>query len=363
MFQIHIFCFFLKFLERMSIHYCGLNLAKKTTDRFFINDPSLNDLTNFYLTFDSIYLIKDQKEILKFEFETKKFNNLDLKIDKIQYVCSNTNYLNCLIINDNIVKLIQLSGSRLVNEISLNHLKSIENLLIASSDINLYLFENENGLRCKYELNSSKDKDIKQLEDQLNENAISSLPIDVTIINDNINQIEAGKEHCLLLTKSGQVYSFGLGTKGQLGHGKIENCYEPKRIDSLKHTIILISCGGWHSGALDQEYNVYIWGWNASNQLGLVESEDSVFVSIPTKILMHNQITNEQIKFSNISLGTRHSALIDLENNLYTFGWNKYDQLFQDHEQEFDEPTKVYDYEKKVKYVKCGCWFTLISIE
>ena len=39
---------------------------------------------------------------------------------------------------------------------------------------------------------------------------------------------------------------------------------------------------------------------------------------------------NDFIKFRKVSLGTRHSSLIDCENNFYVFGWNKYGQLEAD---------------------------------
>jgi alpha-tubulin suppressor-like RCC1 family protein len=148
-----------------------------------------------------------------------------------------------------------------------------------------------------------------------------------------------------------------------LGHGKIENCYTPKQITGLNKKIIFVDCGGWHSAAIDEENNVYLWGWNSSNQLGLVQEINSVFVSIPTILIILNEFTNRTLKFKKLSLGSRHSVLVDLDNNLFTFGWNKYNQLFQDEneELEFEEPTKVFEFEKKVKDIKCGCWFTILT--
>ena len=115
---------------------------------------------------------------------------------------------------------------------------------------------------------------------------------------------------------------------------------------------------------MDEENNVYMWGWNSSNQLGLVQETDSIFVTIPTIISIVSELTNRALKFKKLSLGARHSVLVDLENNLFTFGWNKYNQLFlQDEDDELDceEPTKVFEFEKKIKDIKCGCWFTILT--
>ena len=347
------------------IYYSGVNLVKRSNDRFIIDCVEKN-LKNFYLTFDSIYLLQVDK-LLKYDFESNNFKKLDLKFEKI-LISSNTNYLYCLIQNESNIRLIQFVGDRLIKEIrlSLNDNEScyFDDLMMTSSDINLYIFENKNGLKCRFELKREQDKDSKSIETekQLNENSISSLPLNTILIDENIKQIEAGKEHCLLLTNQGQVYSFGLGTKGQLGHDEIENCYEPKLIKSLK-SIVSIACGGWSSGCLNDKNEIFLWGWNESNQLGLPDHECAFFPS-PTIINVKNLITDKNIKFKKLSLGARHSGLIDLDYNLYTFGWNKYSQLFQsetENESEYDEPSKVFDFERKITDLKCGCWFTLIS--
>ncbi len=108
-----------------------------------------------------------------------------------------------------------------------------------------------------------------------------------------------------------------------------------------------------------------MWGWNSEEQVG-VES-NSAFISSPTKLTVLNEFTNQEIQFKNLSLGTRHSALIDVDCNLYVFGWNKYSQLFrreghvdESHDSNVEEPFKTVLFNKKTVDVKCGCWFTLI---
>ena len=53
------------------IYYSGVNLVKRSNDRFIIDCDEKN-LKNFYLTFDSIYLLQVDK-LLKYDFES---NNL-----------------------------------------------------------------------------------------------------------------------------------------------------------------------------------------------------------------------------------------------------------------------------------------------
>ncbi len=63
---------------------------------------------------------------------------------------------------------------------------------------------------------------------------------------------------------------FSLLSRGQLGHGSIESNEYPQEIEVLGGIkIVQIAAGGWHSCALSESGDVYVWGWNESGQLGL----------------------------------------------------------------------------------------------
>lgn len=119
-----------------------------------------------------------------------------------------------------------------------------------------------------------------------------------------VTQVACGNEHCLLLTETGQVFSWGIGryegvlwckdclvqsqeatvllahglvhlagccfSRGQLGHGGLENEQEiARQVDSLAGLrVMLVAAGGWHSSAVTECSDLYTWGWNQSGQLG-----------------------------------------------------------------------------------------------
>ena len=63
--------------------------------------------------------------------------------------------------------------------------------------------------------------------------------------------IACGKEHCMLLTEHGQVYSWGGGSRGQLGHGTLASEEAPRLIMALDGMRVRkISAGGWHSAVI-----------------------------------------------------------------------------------------------------------------
>ena len=69
----------------------------------------------------------------------------------------------------------------------------------------------------------------------------------------NVSQVavNSGGKHCLALSMEGEVYSWGEGDDGKLGHGNKTSCDRPRVIEALRgRDIVGISCGGAHSAAI-----------------------------------------------------------------------------------------------------------------
>ena len=132
-----------------------------------------------------------------------------------------------------------------------------------------------------------------------------------------------GADHIVLLTDSGCVFSFGLGTRGQLGHGDIQQAKEPILVEALAGIPVKdIACGSWHSLALSEYGDVYSWGWNEDGQLGHSLGSRQPVVALPTLI-----DGEEDESYSCIGAGSRHSAALLVGGRLRVWGWNKYGQL------------------------------------
>ncbi len=81
--------------------------------------------------------------------------------------------------------------------------------------------------------------------------------------------ISAGPAASFVLTDSGSVYSFGHGYAGRLGHGNMQSLYSPKRIAALTgHRVTSISSGGAHTLALTDDGEVYSFGEGSDGRLG-----------------------------------------------------------------------------------------------
>lgn len=85
-----------------------------------------------------------------------------------------------------------------------------------------------------------------------------------------VTDVACGKEHCMLLTEYGQVYTWGGGTRGQLGHGSLSSEVTPRLVVALDGMKVKkIAAGGWHSAAISEFSDLYMFGWNESGQLAL----------------------------------------------------------------------------------------------
>ena len=132
-----------------------------------------------------------------------------------------------------------------------------------------------------------------------------------------------GADHVVLLTDTGCVFSFGLGTRGQLGHGDIQQAKEPILVEALAGIPVKdIACGSWHSLALSEYGDVYSWGWNEAGQLGHSLGDRQPVVALPTLV-----DGDEEESYCCIGAGSRHSAALLVGGRLRVWGWNRYGQL------------------------------------
>jgi len=76
-----------------------------------------------------------------------------------------------------------------------------------------------------------------------------------------IVSVAGGHSHCLALSAEGEVYSWGDGTDGALGHAD-GSASAPRRIEMLAH-VETIAAGALNSAAVDDRGRLFTWGRGA----------------------------------------------------------------------------------------------------
>ncbi|OMJ70835.1 hypothetical protein SteCoe_31113 [Stentor coeruleus] len=129
------------------------------------------------------------------------------------------------------------------------------------------------------------------------------------IKNARFTKISAGTGHSLALDTKGDVWSWGEGLAGQLGHGVLDNEYYPKPIEELNgFRFIDISAGGQHSVCITKNEEVIVWGRNQAGQLGIEDKKDRI---TPTIVL--------NFKASQVKCGIWHTVWV-VGKSLYLSG-------------------------------------------
>lgn len=98
---------------------------------------------------------------------------------------------------------------------------------------------------------------------------------------DKVEKISCGSTHALALLHDGNVLSWGNGENGRLGHGNTAILYSPKKINSLTSPINEIVCGHGHSICIDRNGFAFSFGRGSDGQLGHGDLKDML---IPKKI-------------------------------------------------------------------------------
>ncbi|KAI0089086.1 regulator of chromosome condensation 1/beta-lactamase-inhibitor protein II [Irpex rosettiformis] len=125
------------------------------------------------------------------------------------------------------------------------------------------------------------------------------LPIPVLDIKSKPGNVEkfidvaAGNDHVIVVTTHGNIYTWGVGERGQLGRKVLErhkiHGTSPERIvvGSRSTRAIYIGAGAYTSFAVDEESNV--WGWGANNfgqtGTGFSNGNTDKEIHVPKKVI------------------------------------------------------------------------------
>ncbi|KAG9287005.1 hypothetical protein G9A89_022969 [Geosiphon pyriformis] len=192
------------------------------------------------------------------------------------------------------------------------------------------------------------------------------------------NKVACGENHFVALTQDGEVFTWGSGRHGQLGHGNLKSVDKPTVIELLQGLKVTeIACGGWHSAVITDSQDLYTFGWNNMGRLGISTTENSrddrlvINPAEPNLIEFNSDIDNSEILDLNVlrvSCGSAHTAVVTDDCCLRVCGWGKYGQLGQrdqnlENQNQFI-PVKLDSLQEyRVLDCYCGRWNTFALVE
>ena len=176
----------------------------------------------------------------------------------------------------------------------------------------------------------------------------------------DVQNIACGGRHAALVTKQGEIFSWGEESGGRLGHGVDSDVVEPKLIDALSsNNIELVACGENHTCAITFSGDLYTWGDGTYN-FGLLGHGNEVSHWIPKRVTG----PLEGIHVSSISCGPWHTAVVTSAGQLFTFGDGTFGVLGHGDRRSVSIPREVESL-KGLRTVRaaCGVWHTAAVVE
>ncbi|OQR74148.1 putative E3 ubiquitin-protein ligase HERC4-like [Tropilaelaps mercedesae] len=128
-----------------------------------------------------------------------------------------------------------------------------------------------------------------------------------------VEQVASGRNHTLVLTDNGHVYSCGTNNHGQLGR-QGTNVRRPERVPALsQHKIVQVTCGEQHSMALSEAGQVFVWGANNNGQLGDPNAKTSDIRGQPSIV--------KKLGSATVQIASGGSHCLALADNGTVFAW------------------------------------------
>ena len=152
-------------------------------------------------------------------------------------------------------------------------------------------------------------------------------PVDITRLEErgskpiSLSAACDGK-HYILLTEAGEVWSWGLGDGGRLGHGGQDSAASPRLIQALAgRTVIKVATGSTYSAALTAEGELFTWGKGNYGRLGHGNVDDCL---VPTLV---SALAGHRVVDVACGSGDAQTLAVTSEGLVYSWGDGDYGKL------------------------------------
>ncbi|XP_031284674.1 PH, RCC1 and FYVE domains-containing protein 1-like [Pistacia vera] len=184
-------------------------------------------------------------------------------------------------------------------------------------------------------------------------------PLESNVVLD-VHHIACGVRHAALVTRQGEVFTWGEESGGRLGHGVGKDIIQPRLLESLTVTTVdFVACGEFHTCAVTMAGELYTWG-DGTHNAGLLGHGTDVSHWIPKRI----SGPLEGLQVASVTCGPWHTALITSMGQLFTFGDGTFGVLGHGDRASISFPREVESLSGlRTIAVACGVWHTAAVVE
>ncbi|GMY29387.1 PH, RCC1 and FYVE domains-containing protein 1 [Fagus crenata] len=184
-------------------------------------------------------------------------------------------------------------------------------------------------------------------------------PLESNVVLD-VHYIACGVRHVALVTRQGEVFTWGEESGGRLGHGVGKDVSQPCLVESLTASSVdFVACGEFHTCAVTMYGELYTWG-DGTHNAGLLGHGTDVSHWIPKRI----SGPLEGLQVASVTCGPWHTALITTTGQLFTFGDGTFGVLGHGDRESVSYPREVESLSGlRTIAVACGVWHTAAVVE
>ncbi|WKU07125.1 RCC1 domain-containing protein [Micromonospora sp. HUAS LYJ1] len=158
-----------------------------------------------------------------------------------------------------------------------------------------------------------------QLGDGTQTNRTAPVPVTLPGSPDAV-EVAGGQYHSLALTKDGRVFAWGRNNRGQIGDGTTTDRLTPVQVSFPAGTsVTAIASHNMHNIAVTSTGQVYTWGDNTFGQIG-----DNTTTTRPTPTLIP---LPGGATATRVAVGAFHSLAMTSTGTAFAWGYNNYGQL------------------------------------
>lgn len=144
-------------------------------------------------------------------------------------------------------------------------------------------------------------------------------PITTIAGGTNWKQVSCGDFHTAAIQTDGTLWVWGLGSSSQLGTTTITNYSSPITVSGGGTAWQQVSCGSIHTAAIKTDGTLWVWGYNGYGRLG---TNDTITYSSPVSL-----ISGGGTNWKQVAAGSGHTAAIKTDGTLWTWGYNATGEL------------------------------------
>ncbi|KDP39680.1 hypothetical protein JCGZ_02700 [Jatropha curcas] len=128
-----------------------------------------------------------------------------------------------------------------------------------------------------------------------------------------VKAIAAAKHHTVLATESGEVFTWGSNREGQLGY-TVDTQPTPRRVSSLRSKIVAVAAANKHTAVVSDSGEVFTWGCNKEGQLGYGTSNSASNYTPRLVEYLKGKV------FIGVTTAKYHTIVLGADGEVYTWG-------------------------------------------